>query len=118
MKHILLAMIGAPLLASPSLASSPLHCNFTTECFESEACSGTAFSLELNEADEQHTLTSDAETVPVDVDRSDALVLVSGGTDSAFHLMTVGADGTARYSTHIFGGPLMVNYLGTCEGVE
>lgn len=85
-------------------------CVFTSECFESEACSETEFSVVI----EDGRLTTDAETIPVTSGGSETVNVFVGYTASAFHVLTRETDGGARYSTHIFEGPLMVNYLGTC----
>jgi hypothetical protein len=86
-------------------------CTFTSECFEDESCAETAFSITIDGA----SLITDAETIPVSKGGSEKLSVFVGYTDSAFHVLTRETTGGARYSTHIFDGPLMVNYLGTCN---
>ncbi|MEP5761128.1 MAG: hypothetical protein ABJ327_17795 [Litoreibacter sp.] len=100
--------IGLALCASPALAEM---CSFTLECFEGEACSETAFDIEI----EGQTLVTDAETIPVEISGSETLGVFTGNTGSAIHVLTRERHGDARYSTHIFDGPLMVNYLGSCQ---
>ncbi len=109
--------LGLSVLASP-VAALAMQCTFTTECYESETCNATSFNIALEEKDGKTMLVSDAETIPVSVGGSDATRIYVGVTDSAFHLMSRAADGVARYSTHIYDGPMMVNYLGNCEGAE
>lgn len=94
--------------------SAPLAaqtCTFTSECFEAEACGDTSFSMSV----ENGAMVTDAETIPVSQGGSAETRVFVGVTASAFHVLTAGSDGTARYSTHIFDGPLMVNYLGACD---
>lgn len=86
-------------------------CTFTTECFESEGCSETNFSMAI----EGDTLVTDAETIPVTSGGSETKGVFVGYTSSAFHVLTREKGGAARYSTHIFDGMMMVNYMGTCE---
>ncbi len=86
-------------------------CTFTTECFENEACTESTFSMAI----EGNTLVTDAETISVTSGGSDTKGVFVGYTESAFHVLTREKGGAARYSTHIFDGVLMVNYLGTCE---
>ncbi|MEL6608985.1 MAG: hypothetical protein AAFO93_08745 [Pseudomonadota bacterium] len=108
------SLLTAGLLfgALPALASET--CTFTTECFESEACAETAFEMSI----EGDTLITDAETIPVTSGGSATKGVFVGYTASAFHVLTREIDGEARYSTHIFDGMMMVNYLGTCEGAD
>ena len=101
-------MMGLALSTGTALAE---QCTFTTECFEAEACSDTSFSLTI----EGGALITDAETIPVSSGGSDATTVYVGYTPSAFHILTREKGARARYSTHIFDGLMMVNYMGTCE---
>ena len=87
------------------------QCNFTLECFEGDGCSETSFDFSI----EDGQMISDAETVPVTQTGTDDTRVYTGQTSSAFHVVTKASDGSARYSTHLFDGPLMINYIGTCE---
>ena len=107
----------AALLALP-LAAQTTQCTFTTECFESEICTDTSFSMAIEQTEGKTALVSDAETVTASVGGSDTVRVYVGVTDSAFHLMSRAADGTARYSTHLYEGPMVVSYLGNCEGAD
>ncbi|RLJ59826.1 hypothetical protein BCF46_0015 [Litoreibacter meonggei] len=105
------------LILSP-MSAHAIECTFTTECFESESCGESAFNISIEERDGQTVLVGDAETIPVSVGGNDTVRIYVGVTESAFHLMSRAANGVARYSTHIYDGPIMVNYLGNCEGAE
>ncbi|MEP3346199.1 MAG: hypothetical protein ABJN34_00495 [Litoreibacter sp.] len=113
--HIFTYATALALLATP-IAAQTHQCTFTAECFEAESCSDTAFNLSIEAQSGRVSLVSDAETVPVTSSGNDDFRIYAGGNENAYHLLSLGSDGTARYSTHINGGPLMVNYLGTCEG--
>jgi hypothetical protein len=116
-KGLAIPIFWLSLLATP-IAAKTQQCSFTSECFESESCSETSFDLSIEETDGQVSLVSDAETVPVTSSGNDDFRIYVGGNENAHHLLSLGSDGTARYSTHINGGPLMVNYLGTCRGTN
>jgi hypothetical protein len=96
------------LTAAPALAET---CTFTTECFEGEACSDANYTVTIDGAQ----LITDAETISVGIGGSNELSVYAGATQNAFHLLTRTKAGDARYATHIFDGPLMVNYIGRCE---
>lgn len=106
-KHFTL-MATLALTATGALAET---CTFTTECFEAEACQETNFEITI----EGDTLVTIAETIPVTSGGSDTKGVFVGYTSSAFHVLTREKSGPARYSTHIFDGMMMVNYMGTCE---
>lgn len=102
---------GTLIVLCCTLPAMAEMCTFTTECFEDSACSKTMFEMEIVDS----TLVSDAETVPVTRSGSDETAVYSGLTGSAFHVLTQEAENTARYTTHIFGGPLVVSYMGECR---
>lgn len=99
------------VLGISTAAAMAEQCTFTSECFEGEACAETSFTMTI----EDGKLITDAETIPVTSGGSDTVNVFVGYTASAFHVLTREKGNQARYSTHIFDGPLMVNYLGTCE---
>lgn len=102
-------------LAAPSMAET-VKCSFTTECYEAEACSETAFDLSIEDADGKTAIVTDARTIPTSIGGSEAVRIYVGVTDDAFHLISRASGGATRYTTHIYEGPMMVNYLGTCKG--
>ena len=105
------SILGTMIVGLSAGSALAEQCIFTTECFEGDGCSETTFSMSI----EGKTLVTDAETIPVSIGGSDTLNVFVGYTESAFHVLTRQKGGDARYSTHIFDGPLMVNYLGTCS---
>ncbi len=104
---ILKAVMALAVCSAPAIAET---CTFTQECFEAEGCSETTFSMEI----EGNQMITDAETIPVSTGGSETIRISVGYSASAFHVLTRETGGAARYSTHLFEGPLMVNYLGTC----
>jgi hypothetical protein len=115
MKYWLLPLFTAAMAAQANAAT---QCTFTTECFEAEACTETSFAVSLDETDAGLTLSSDAESFPVALGGSDKVRVYVGFTQSAFHLLTATDTKSARYTTHIYDGPLLVSYLGSCEASE
>jgi len=113
-----LGAISVLALMLTPVSALALECTFTTECFESETCTDSAFNVTIEEKEGATLLVSDTETIPVSVGGSDTVRVYVGVTGSAFHLMSRSADGVARYSTHLYDGPMMVNYLGRCEGAN
>ena len=103
-------LLGLCLLASPALSET---CTFTTECYEGEACSETDYDVEIDFANAQ--LITPAETISVNIGGSPTLNVFAGFTQSAFHTLTRARAGDARYAVHLFDGPQMVNYMGTCN---
>ncbi|MFZ5961745.1 hypothetical protein ACOXXX_02240 [Thalassococcus sp. BH17M4-6] len=100
-------------------------CTFSTECYEAESCTDTGFDITLQGdaggMDMQSMvlrtrLISDAGTVEMLGVQDSGAMSLSGGTFEARHLLTVNAEGAARYSVHYIDGPMVVTYLGTCEG--
>jgi len=84
-------------------------CTFTTECFEGDGCYETDFSMEVTESQ----FVTDAETIiaaPLPLPQT-----VMGLTPTSVHIVTRSEDGSARYTTHMIDGPMMISYLGTCE---
>lgn len=104
-----LALAAIAVVSATTIAAET--CTFTIECFEGEACAATQFSMAI----EDGQLVTDAETIPVSTGGSATTNVFVGYTSSAFHVLTREKEGAARYSTHIFDGVLMVNYMGTCE---
>ena len=93
-------------------------CHFTTECFESEPCSDTDFGFVVNHNDDVGFI------IQTDAENIDGLVFdnrfpeetstLIGQTETAYHMLTIAPDGTARYSLHM-QGPMVVSYMGQCE---
>lgn len=110
-------IVMAALWAGPVLAGV---CRFDLECFEDEPCAGTSLSFEVTQNPEkpaQMQMVTDAETLQgVGFRREGPRHVVFFG-DTAAHLLTIYANGTARYSAHM-EGVLAITYHGTCEGID
>ncbi|MBV2360962.1 hypothetical protein KUH32_14440 [Thalassococcus sp. CAU 1522] len=134
-----LALFAAPLAAqddpahdddgftiehAPFQLNIALLCTFTLECFDSEPCSETAFTPRVEGKAGGMTpdtlvvgasLISDAGTVELLGAREGNLTSLFGGGLDARHLLTIGLEGSARYSVHYADGPMVISYLGVCE---
>lgn len=107
-------LIALPcLLAAPAFATV---CAFETECFETDACGDSAFSLTI--ADDHMTIDTEFGSLDV-VNRiyeGDQQSIFATGP-GATYLLTSTPDG-ARLTTHMMDGPMTVSYIGTCEVSE
>ncbi|WP_457645387.1 hypothetical protein [Profundibacter sp.] len=96
-------------------------CHFTTECFESESCADTDFGFVVNHNDALgFVLQTDAENIGglvFDNRFPDETSTLIGATDTAYHMLTIAPDGAARYSVQM-QGPMVVSYMGQCEGMN
>ncbi|MEL7026687.1 MAG: hypothetical protein AAGO57_05580 [Pseudomonadota bacterium] len=110
----------------PGMALADMQCRFDSECIAGEACVETAFDLTIETALIPGTLAAeggfptddrivtDAETIAVTWDGAGPALAAFGSTGSAFHLISIAPDGSARYSAHL-PGPFTLTYLGRCE---
>lgn len=117
-KILILNMILGFFATSAQAQWVTVQCVFETECYEAEGCDSAGLSLELSagEAPGEVVMQSPGETVVGQTGGSDVTSLIwSAETESAAHLLSWGADGTARYSVHLVHGPEVVSYLGRCE---
>lgn len=110
-------VLALMLLGTPAVAQEAV-CSFSLECFESETCAETAFEITLNakQADaDDFQITTDAETVTGKGRMTEAGgFLFQGGNANGAALLTVGAQGAARYSVQYFEGPMVITYHGQC----
>ncbi len=89
-------------------------CQFTTECYEAEACSATAFNIEVDiDAKVISTDFGDLTIVAIKEARNLTTGFATGaGAEYMISLTPTGA----RITTHNNSGPEAITYLGTCEG--
>lgn len=131
---VCLIALAAPLFASddmaapsanrPGILDLDLSCGFDFECLETEACADTTFTTQLKGQAEgilggdmavQGEMISDAgDTILLGARSGDAMSL-AGGTFEARHLLTIAANGAARYTLHYSDGPMVISYTGTCQ---
>lgn len=99
-------------------------CSFQTECLDDECAESgyqaelalTPSSIDAGIAKVTGKLTDDAETVPLaGTDQNGLLRLSNIENATGARLLTIGADGTARYTTHIPDPVMAMTYLGRCE---
>jgi hypothetical protein len=105
--------LGA-LVAGAGMAAAQT-CTFSLECLEAEACTESGYALSIEKVDGTLALVDDASVVPVSVGGSNTVRVHVGVSPSAFHVLTLGGNGFARYTTHNYDGPFALTYLGTCE---
>ncbi|WP_425100504.1 hypothetical protein [Tropicibacter sp. S64] len=112
---------------APVQADVALNCAFATECYEDEGCqdSGFGFLLDghgggLDEATlmMEAMISSEAGDVFLMGARDAGAYVLSGGGFDARHMLTIGAEGAARYTVHYAEGPQVISYLGRCEVAE
>lgn len=123
---LMLALLCAPTALFATSPKPPvLSCSFETECIDG-ACetSGYTAAVTLGKAQriDDHTtmigglLEDDAETVALSgliLDGQKRLFSIDNPAGA--RLLTIWADGSARYVTHITDPAMAVSYLGRCE---
>lgn len=134
------ALLAAPVFAGEAagdrigLSDAPvqvdlaLRCRFEAECFETESCAMTTFAPALDGMAggvdaasvmvAKVVMSSDAGDVDLLGVRDGAALWLSGGDADARHMVTIGADGAARYTVHYSQGPMMISYAGQCGAGE
>ena len=101
-----------------------LTCEFVTECYDTEACGETQYSVDL--VGQASGLEANAMVVSIELSSAagtedlvgviqDKTTSLSGGTFAARHFMTIAPEGAARYSVHYASGPIMISYAGECR---
>jgi len=107
-----------PILALclPTAAiASDYSCNFKTECYESDACAESDFTVDIRSGEDK--FVTDFGTFPILAKRdTDAILTVFVHTDGAVYLLSAGPR-AARLTVHINDGPQSLTYLGLCEKV-
>ncbi|MEM1373735.1 MAG: hypothetical protein AAGF78_05050 [Pseudomonadota bacterium] len=103
----LLAILFSLMAGSVAAAT----CTFSTLCIEDAACVPTDLTLEVTE----ETLTLAEGTFEVNGGGSASLRVAVANSPTALHVIVHGLPGEARYSRHIFAGPRVETYLGTCS---
>ncbi|WP_371171130.1 hypothetical protein [Aliiroseovarius sp. 2305UL8-7] len=111
MKHLLTATAISVLPALPAMAQT---CTFTTECYETEACQDTQFSLTAR-LDDAKLVTDFGDLVVVGVKSDAPLTAIFASGEGSEYLLSRNGD-TARFTAHSNEGPASITYLGTCEG--
>ena len=95
-------------------AAQAFPCDFTTECQEAEACTESAFALDVD-VEAQAMSTQSGEITIVAIREQDALISIFGSGAGAEYMLSVTPE-AARLSTHMNDGPRAIQHLGTCEG--
>ena len=103
--------LAALTLASPSAA---FVCIFQTECYEEQACSPSAFELEV-QLENQSVSTEEGDWIIVAKKSEPALITLFAAAKGTEYLLSITPE-AARLSGHLNAGPQAIQYLGTCEG--
>ncbi len=94
-------------------SATAMTCDFTTECYETDGCSETSFTMDVDIP--LQTVTTDFGDLDVVAVKSSAGTFVMFATgDGAEYMLTTNDDG-ARFTTHLTDGPAVISYLGSCE---
>ncbi len=107
-------LIAAMLLLPAPLWAEGIACTFTTECFEADACTEANFAAEVAVENERIS-TEFGDLTIVAVKRTPANLTLFATGDGAEYLLSVTPQ-AARLTTHANEGPMVISYLGTCEG--
>ncbi|MBB04440.1 hypothetical protein [Pseudooceanicola sp.] len=106
-------LLIAALIPLPALAD--YSCNFNQECYESETCAASDFTVEVRNGEDK--LVTDYGTFPILAKRDERDILtVFVHSEGAVYLLSAGPR-AARFTAHITDGPQSITYLGTCEKV-
>jgi len=114
-----LALLACALPA-PALAD-PWHCDFTVECVAAGACTEAAHQVEVIAADHEGRLflstpLGDSPVTRLTEDGALPASYAGAGRNGLAELLTIGLDGTALFSLHIFDETARAaSYFGTCE---
>ena len=114
LKQITYGISLALVITLPSaVAASDYSCNFNTECYESEACAESDFTVEVRNG--ENKFVTDFGTFPILAKReTDEILTVFVHTDGAVYLLSSNAR-QSRLTVHITDGPQSLTYLGQCE---
>lgn len=111
----ILTAIVVVLAAPTALLATDYSCNFNTECYESESCAESSFTVEVRNGEDK--FVTDFGTFPILAKREDPEILtVFVHTEGAVYLLSSGAR-AARLTVHITDGPQSLTYLGQCEKI-
>ncbi|KIN61077.1 hypothetical protein Z945_2062 [Sulfitobacter noctilucae] len=109
-------MICLAFCAGPAFASD-LTCAFDKECIEGEDCAETSYTFAVEGMNDKGRAVSgvtDAETMRGNIVETDGMQhIVFAGAD-ALHMLSMSADGIARYAVHM-SGPMAITYQGACN---
>ena len=112
----MMKFVAAPfaLILLTALPAAAQTCTFTTECYESEPCQDTQFSLTA-QLDDAKLVTDFGDLTVVGVKSDRGLTAVFATGEGSEYLLTRQGD-NARFTAHSNDGPAAITYMGTCEG--
>lgn len=113
------------LAALPNVATADLSCVFESECLEGESCVESGFAVTVftsispgatlpPDAPEPDRIVTDAETISVTWGADGDALAAFGTAPSGFVMLSLAADGRARYTAHLPSADLSLTYIGQC----
>lgn len=125
----LIPLLLTTLAAMPAVAASPklpsMTCNFETECTDSD-CADSSYSATVQmkaarPVDSHLTMMSAVFSDPSESYEMQGMIvdgnrrMFNMDSETGARLLTVAADGSARYTNHIAEPLMAMTYLGQCE---
>ncbi|MFB2532564.1 hypothetical protein ACEYYB_01915 [Paracoccus sp. p4-l81] len=120
MRNLSIAALIAAALPGLAVAGPAqiLDCAFATECLDGD-CAASGYALTLNVTDAPDAVTAelrdDAETAQLRGQRHGGALALDAGTTLPARLVSIGADGAARYTTHLTDPVMSITYVGHCK---
>ncbi|MGH1414739.1 MAG: hypothetical protein ACRBB0_14720 [Pelagimonas sp.] len=123
MKHLFafVGLIALPFAAqAEDIANHTLICQFTTECYETEECTFTDFTVDvaLGNVPGDASLLPDTGPAEGKSDLIGDMLRVSAKDANGAYLLTRSPGGLAKLSVHYSGSHLMIAYDGQCRVAE
>ncbi len=123
MKHLIAlgALIALPVIAqAEDIANQTLICTFTTECYETEECTFTDFTVDvaLGNVPGDASLLPDTGPAEGKAELVGDMLMVSAKDTNGAYLLTRSPGGLAKLSVHYGGTHLMIAYDGQCRVAE
>ncbi|QGX98571.1 hypothetical protein EI983_09890 [Roseovarius faecimaris] len=107
--------IGFCCLALISAApAQAFNCLFDTECYEAEGCAASNFDIDVSTEDKTLSAAFGDLTI-LAIKRSESLVTLFATGGGAEYMLSATPE-AARLSVQMNQGPLVLSYLGICEG--
>ncbi len=115
-------LFAISLFSAGSALAGPLECNFTTECYETDACYDSSYGFMVwfpsETSDSVVTITDETGDFPglaEQLGEDGLLIRFASGFGPS--MLTLHGE-AARLAAHGGSDAMMVNYSGTCREVE
>lgn len=125
----LIVLTGASVAQALDITDAPvqrdiaLTCSFTTECMDTEGCSGTDYAVTVEgraggPSDTNLVVSASMISVAATVEMTGTIsgeILQLNAFDAAMPQLLISTPDGARLTAHITSVPLAIIYAGTCE---